>query len=111
VATAVLRHILEEDLSGNAAAVGSYFSERLLALQEKWKIVKAVRGRGLLLAVELSEPIALQVVKACRDLGLLMNPLPPHTIRFMPPLIIGRKDVDQATLILDAALEQVVGLS
>ncbi|HET7854094.1 MAG TPA: aspartate aminotransferase family protein [Candidatus Methylomirabilis sp.] len=111
VATAVLRHILEEDLSGNAAAVGSYFTERLLALQEKWKIAKAVRGQGLLLAVEFSEPIALQVVKACRDLGLLANPLPPHTIRFMPPLIIGRKDVDQATLILDAALEQVMGLS
>ena len=91
--------------------MGSYFSERLLALQEKWKIVKAVRGRGLLLAVELSEPIALQVVKACRALGLLMNPLPPHTIRFMPPLIIGREDVDQAVAILDAALEQVVSLS
>jgi len=111
VATAVLRHILEEDLSGNAAAVGSYFTERLLTLQEKWKIAKAVRGQGLLLAVEFSEPIALQVVKACRDLGLLANPLPPHTIRFMPPLIIGRKDVDQATLILDAALERVVSLS
>jgi len=111
VATAVLRHILEGDLSGNAAAVGSYFTERLLTLQEKWKIAKAVRGQGLLLAVEFSEPIALQVVKACRDLGLLANPLPPHTIRFMPPLIIGRKDVDQATLILDAALERVVSLS
>ena len=111
VATAVFRHILEKDLSGNAAAVGSYFNERLLALQEKWTIVKAVRGRGLLLAVELSEPIALQVVKACRALGLLMNPLPPQTIRFMPPLIIGREDVDQAVAILDAALEQVVNLS
>jgi predicted acetylornithine/succinylornithine family transaminase len=111
VATAVLRHILKEDLSGNAAAVGSYFNERLVVLQEKWKIAKAVRGRGLLLAMEFSEPIALQLVKACRALGLLMNPLPPHTIRFMPPLIIGRADVDRAVSILDAALEEVVGLS
>ena len=95
--------------SGNAAAVGIYFSERLLALQEKWTIAKAGRGRGLLLAMEFSEPIALQVVKTCRALGLLMNPLPPHTIRFMPPLIIGREEVDQAVAILDAALEQVVG--
>jgi 4-aminobutyrate aminotransferase-like enzyme len=61
--------------------------------------------------VEFSEPIAVQVVTACRDLGLLANPLPPHTIRFMPPLIIGREEVDQAVAILDAALEQVVGLS
>jgi acetylornithine/succinyldiaminopimelate/putrescine aminotransferase len=106
-----LRHILEKDLSGNAAAVGSYFTGRLLALQEKWKIAKTVRGRGLLLAVEFSEPIALQLVKACRDLGLLVNPLPPHTIRFMPPLIIGRRDVDQAVAILNAALQQVASHS
>jgi acetylornithine/N-succinyldiaminopimelate aminotransferase len=110
VATAVLRYILDEDLSGNAAAVGSYFNKELVALQEKWRIVTAVRGRGLLLAVEFSEPIALQVVTSCRMLGLLINPLPPHTIRFMPPLSIGRGDVDRAVAILDAALAQVVGL-
>src|SRR3989304_3630202 len=108
VATAVFRHILEKDLSGNAAAVGSYFNERLLALQEKWTIVKAVRGRGLLLAGEVGGPIALQVGKACGALGALFTPPPPQTIRFMPPLIIGREDVDQAVAILGAALDQAV---
>ncbi len=107
VAAAVLRYILEVDLPGNAARVGSYLRERLLALQEEGRIVKEVRGRGLLLAVEFTEPIALPVVQACRELGLLVNPLPPQTIRLMPPLIIGRKDVDQAVTILAAALGQV----
>ena len=110
VAAAVLRYILEEDLPGNAARVGNYFRERLLAMQEKCKVVKEVRGRGLLLALEFTEPIALPVVQACRELGLLVNPLPPQTIRFMPPLIIGRPDVDQAVAILETALKKIVSL-
>ncbi|MFQ5533151.1 MAG: aspartate aminotransferase family protein, partial [Candidatus Methylomirabilales bacterium] len=54
VAVAVFRHILEEDLSGNARRVGGYFRERLLDLQEKHEAVKEVRGRGLLLAMEFT---------------------------------------------------------
>jgi predicted acetylornithine/succinylornithine family transaminase len=104
VAAAVFRYILEQDLPGNAARVGDYFREQLLSLQERYALVKEVRGRGLLLAVEFTSPIALQVVHACRDLGLLVNPLPPHTIRFMPPLIIGQHEADQALAILEAAL-------
>jgi acetylornithine/N-succinyldiaminopimelate aminotransferase len=111
VACAVLRHILEEDLPGNAACVGGYFCDRLVDLQEKYEIIRAVRGRGLLLAVEFIPPVALRIVQGCREHGLLANALPPNTIRFMPPLIIGRKDVDQAVAILEAALEQVVSLS
>ena len=108
VATAALRFIMKEDLSGNAARVGSYFRERLLALQEKWDIVKDVRGRGLLLAMEFTKPIALAMVQACREQGLLVNPIPPQTIRFMPPLIIGRQEVDQTIVILDSAIAQII---
>lgn len=111
VGAAVFRYILEQDLSGNAARVGSYFREQLLSLQEKCRVVKEVRGRGLLLALEFTEPIALSLVQACRELGLLINPLPPHTIRFMPPLIIDRRDVDRATAILEAALTQILSSS
>ena len=101
---------LEEDLPGNAADVGTYFRDRLLDLQEKCEAVKAVRGRGLLVAVEFHAPIALPVAQACRELGLLGNPLPPHTIRFMPPLIIEPYDVDRAITILEAARKQVSSL-
>ncbi|MDE2059698.1 MAG: aspartate aminotransferase family protein [candidate division NC10 bacterium] len=107
VAAAVLRYILKEDLVGNAARMGHYFQERLLTLREKWEIVKEVRGRGLLLAVEFTKPIALSMAQACRERGLLINPIPPQTIRFMPPLIIGRQDVDQAMIILESAIGQI----
>ncbi len=107
VAAAALRCIMKEDLPGNAVRVGSYFRERLLGLQEEWDIVKEVRGRGLLLAMEFTKPVALAMAKACRERGLLLNPIPPQTIRFMPPLIISPQDVDQAIVILDAAIGQI----
>jgi len=107
VAAAVFRFIVKEDLPGNAVRVGSYFRERLLGLQEEWDVVKEVRGRGLLLAMEFTRPVALALAKACRELGLLLNPIPPQTIRFMPPLIISPQDVDQAIVILDAAIRQI----
>ncbi len=107
VACAVLRHMLEEDLPGNAARVGGYFRDRLIDLQEKYEIIRAVRGRGLLVALEFIAPMSLRVVQACRDLGLLGNALPPHTIRFMPPLNIRRHDVDQAVAILETAIGQI----
>ncbi|MFQ5848917.1 MAG: aspartate aminotransferase family protein [Candidatus Methylomirabilales bacterium] len=107
VACAVLRHVMEEDLPGNAARVGSYFRDRLVDLQEKYEIIRAVRGRGLLVALEFAAPMALSVAQACRELGLLVNPLPPHTVRFMPPLNIRRDDVDQATRILEAAIGRI----
>ncbi|MDD5559238.1 aminotransferase class III-fold pyridoxal phosphate-dependent enzyme, partial [Candidatus Methylomirabilis sp.] len=106
-AGAVLRFIMKEDLPGNAVRVGSYFRERLLGLQEEWDIVKEVRGRGLLLAMEFTRPVALAMAKACCERGLLLNPIPPQTIRFMPPLIISQQDVDQAIMILDAAIRQI----
>ena len=108
VAAAVLRLIMKEDLVGNAARVGSYFRERLLTLQAKWDIVKDVRGRGLLLAMEFTKPIALAMAQACRERGLLVNPIPPQIIRFMPPLIIGEQDVDQAIVILESAITQII---
>ncbi|MBZ0169029.1 acetylornithine aminotransferase [Candidatus Methylomirabilis lanthanidiphila] len=107
VAAAVLRFILKEDLVGHAARVGGDFRERLLALRGKWDIVKEVRGRGLLLAVEFTRPVALAMAQACCERGLLVNPIPPQTIRFMPPLIIGRSEVDQAMVILEGAINQM----
>jgi 4-aminobutyrate aminotransferase-like enzyme len=47
------------------------------------------------------------MAQACRERGLLINPIPPSTIRLMPPLIIGEQDVDQAMVILDGAFGQI----
>ena len=54
--------------------------------------------------MEFSSDIAQSLVMACLERGLLVNRLKPNALRFMPPLIIGKKEVDEALGILDKAL-------
>ncbi|MCK4242262.1 MAG: aspartate aminotransferase family protein, partial [Dehalococcoidia bacterium] len=58
----------------------------------------------LLVAMEFSRDIADGVVKACLERGLLLNAVRPGAVRFMPPLIIGEKEVDEAIAILEKVL-------
>jgi acetylornithine aminotransferase len=62
---------------------------------------------GLLFAVEFSHDIAADVVAACNDAGLLVNPVRPNTIRLMPPLTVRTQDIDEAIEKLDAVLNAV----
>jgi len=105
---AVLRFIIDNDIAGNAKRVGSYFITRLEGLKQKFDFITDVRGCGLLIAVEFSRDIAQSVLMACLDGGLLVNRLKPNALRFMPPLIIGNEEVDEALGILDKALSSVV---
>ena len=66
-----------------------------------------MRGRGLLVALEFKSDIAPSLVMACLERGLLVNQLKPNTLRFMPPLIIGKEEVDEALAILDEALVSI----
>jgi len=103
VAHAVVSTILQEDLSGHAARVGKYFLDRLASLQERHPIVKAVRGKGLLLGMDVSVP-ARTIVGGCMERGLLVLTAGDQVVRFVPPLIITEGDIDQAMGIVDAVL-------
>ncbi|MEE9583812.1 MAG: aminotransferase class III-fold pyridoxal phosphate-dependent enzyme, partial [Dehalococcoidales bacterium] len=76
-------------------------------LREKFGFITDVRGLGLLQAIEFSDDIGRSAMMACLDGGLLVNKLKPNALRFMPPLIIGQEDVDEALDILDRALSAV----
>jgi 4-aminobutyrate aminotransferase-like enzyme len=76
-------------------------------LKQKFQFITDVRGRGLLLAMEFNSDIAQSLVKACLDRGLLVNRLKPNALRFMPPLIIGNGEVDEALGILNEALSTI----
>ena len=52
-----------------------------------------MRGEGLLIAVELSEDVSGDLVAACNNQGLLLNPVRPNAVRFMPPLNVSKDDV------------------
>ena len=103
-AYATLKYVLENDIVGNARRVGQYFFEKLNGMRDKYPFITDVRGRGLLLAVEFDNEIAQDVVMGCLENGLLVNRLKPNAIRFIPPLIVSNKEVDEALEILGKAL-------
>jgi len=106
-ALAVLKYMLENGVVDNCAQVGRYLFEKLEGLKRKYDFVVEIRGKGLLIAMEFSADIADAVVNDCLKQGLLLNMVKPGAVRFMPPLIIGRGDVDRAVGILDGVLSGV----
>jgi len=103
-ARATIKTMLDEDVLENCQKMGGYFLAKLHALKAKHPIISDVRGRGLMLACALSVEGA-EIVGACQERGLLINCTGGKTLRFVPPLIIGQKDIDMAIGILDAVLE------
>jgi acetylornithine aminotransferase len=103
VALKVLQTLLEEDLIDNAARMGDYLMDRLRTLQEKHPVIKTVRGKGLMVGVQLSEPGA-SLVAACREKGFLVNCIQDNILRLAPPLIIGRDEIDGLIQCLDEVL-------
>lgn len=106
-AYATLKYIIDHNVVANVREVGQYLMAGLASLKHKFPVISDVRGRGLLAAMEFSSDIAQSVVMACLERGLLVNKLKPNALRFMPPLIIGTGEVDEAVGILDKALSSV----
>jgi acetylornithine/succinyldiaminopimelate/putrescine aminotransferase len=101
---ATVKCIIDNDIPGKVKAVGQYLIAGLDKLRQKFPFITDVRGRGLLVAMEFNSDIAQSLVMACLERGLLVNLVKPNALRFMPPLIIGKKEVDEALGILDSAL-------
>jgi ornithine--oxo-acid transaminase len=96
VARAALRAICEEGMVENSACMGEYFLEGLRAIGSS--VVKEVRGRGLMMAVELHPDAggARRYCDALKARGILCKDTRDHTIRVSPPLVITRAEVDNA---------------
>lgn len=91
-ANTVLDTVEAEGIAQNVEEVGAYLRGKLAALPH----VKEVRGLGLMVAAEFEDAVdAPAVVLAALDKGLLLNATGPHTLRFLPPLICSREDVDE----------------
>ena len=104
---ATIKYMIEHDIPGNAIRVGQYLINGLKKLRDKYPFVVDVRGRGLLVAIQFDSDIAQKVLMACLERGLLVNRIKPNALRFIPPLIIGNKEADEALAILDKALTSV----
>jgi 4-aminobutyrate aminotransferase len=105
--------LLEESLIANAAATGEYLMAGLRDLMEKHEMIGDVRGRGLMIGIELvknrttKEPAAAerdQVEVECFNRGLIIQGCGTSTVRLSPPLVIDREQCDFALKTLDDAL-------
>ena len=108
--------LLRDRLVTNAAAVGGHLKDRLTALADKHPLIGDVRGRGLMIGVELvrdrkTKERAIDerdaVVTACFTRGLLLLGAGKNAIRFSPPLVLTREQADTAVKIFDDALTEV----
>jgi len=104
VSRAALRVLKEEGMIENAAAMGDYLLQGLKDIQSP--LVKEVRGKGLLLAVELERDAgaARPFCEALQKKGLLCKETHYNVIRFAPPLVISREDIDSALVHIEEVL-------
>jgi len=109
VATAALRVVkilVEEGVLRNGERVGRYFKDRLLDLKSKYVFIREVRGKGLLLGLDLACD-GISIVKACMERGFLINCTQEHILRFIPPLIIREGQIDSLIVCLDAVFKDL----
>ena len=100
----VLRHIIENDVPGQVAKKGEYLERRLQSLADRHPMIKELRGKGLLWAIELDRDAAEEAVRLCLEEGLLANNVKPTALRLMPPLTITEEELDRAVEIIDRVL-------
>ena len=91
---AVIDYLLKNNIIEKAAALGEYFLDKLKALAEYSELIKEVRGMGLMIGMELKKPVAADVVMAALKDYLVINKVSDYVLRFLPPLIINKKDID-----------------
>ena len=103
-ANATVKTMLQEEILEHCRKMGDYFLLQLKKLQQKHKIIKEVRGKGLMLAAQLNIE-SDDIVNECLQRGLLIISAGSKTLRFVPPLIITTQDVDQAIKVLDEVME------
>jgi acetylornithine/succinyldiaminopimelate/putrescine aminotransferase len=101
---AALTAILEEGMLENCQKVGSYFLTRLEEIKRKFPFVQEVRGKGLILGMELKMEGG-SIVKEMIKKGVLINCTMGNVLRFLPPLIVTREEVDQVVVALEEVFE------
>ncbi len=103
---ATLNTLLEEGILENCKKVGDYFLSRLMEMKKGFSFIREVRGKGLILGVELTMEGGF-IVKEMMERGFLINCTMGNVLRFLPPLIITKEEVDQMLNALEEVLKRV----
>ncbi len=103
---AAMKVLLEDDILDNCITMGIYLRSKLEQLREKYPFISNVRGRGLMVGMELSIDGG-DIVKTALDRGLLINCTVGKVLRFVPPLIVTQPEIDQMIEILDKIFSEL----
>jgi predicted acetylornithine/succinylornithine family transaminase len=104
---AVMKTLVQGDVLENCRAMGDYFMTGLWALQKKFPaIVKEVRGRGLIIGVELHRE-GKDIVRQCLSRGIIINCTMDRILRLVPPLIITRREIDRCLGVLETIFSKL----
>jgi len=107
-AVATLQTMLYDGVLENCRAVGTYFFQELNSLKKRFPFIEEVRGKGLILGVELNID-GQEIVDRCMEKGLLVNCTAGNVLRFVPPLTVTKVEVDKGLEIIDRVLREVSG--
>jgi 4-aminobutyrate aminotransferase len=108
--------LLEGGLIENASRIGGYILEELSQLQKEFELMGDIRGKGLMIGVELvrdreTKEKAVQerneIIQACFEKGLLLLGCGENVVRLIPPLIITEREADTALTIFEEVLKKV----
>jgi acetylornithine/LysW-gamma-L-lysine aminotransferase len=102
-AVAAIDVLIQEKLPERAATLGEYFKKKLVELQVKHKIVREVRGLGLMLGMELKLDVLPIILKALEK-GVLVLDAGRNVLRFLPPLVITKDQIDKVATMLDTIM-------
>ncbi|HHW01159.1 MAG TPA: aspartate aminotransferase family protein [Clostridiaceae bacterium] len=105
---AVMDALINDGLVKNAEVMGEYFLKKLKALSEKYPVIKEVRGKGLMIGIELSIEKAADIKNKCFNMGYLIGNVGTHILRILPPLIVTEQDIDGMIAVLDKALGETI---
>lgn len=108
-ALAVLNTVLEDGFMETVANVAGYFKKRLTKLRDKYPFIKEVRGKGLMLGMELDQRVSgKEMVLNMLGKGFIINCAGGNTLRFVPPLIIQQDHIDK---LISALKEEFIDIS
>jgi acetylornithine/LysW-gamma-L-lysine aminotransferase len=102
-ACAAINALVKDKLADRAASLGGYFKGKLEELQAKYKIVKEVRGLGLMLGVELRYDVRSIILKTM-ERGVLILDAGRNVLRFLPPLVIEKDQIDKTISVLNEVI-------
>ena len=104
-ASAAIDVLIDEKLPERAETLGKYFKNKLEVLAKKYNVIREVRGLGLMIGVETRFDV-YNILIDCMERGVLILDAGRNVIRFLPPLVIEKQQIDKVVSVLDAVLEQ-----